>query len=130
MRLASRGLVFAYSARPAGYIRVHPSNMLSDPERMEVAMIRALDLFVDGRPEAERALLREQLLARVALRSAVAFYGVGRVDVARDKLRDAAMRLPSIVLTDRAWSWTLARSLLGSRLSSALRRLKYWRSFR
>lgn len=124
-RLALAGARFAYSSRPAALIRVHPSNMLSDPARMETAMLRAMQRFVQLLPEAERAPMSRLLTARVAVRSAVAFYGIGDVATARRHLLSAVLQAPSVALSDCAWSWTLLRSLLGARLSQRLRRLKY-----
>jgi glycosyltransferase involved in cell wall biosynthesis len=121
-RLATRGLRFAYCPEPCVLHRDHPTNMMSDPAKMEAAMLAAVDVIA---PQQAGADARRRLMAHVMLRSAVAYYGVGRTREAFHRLADAIRYDLSISLVEPLWVWTLARSSLGSRISSRLRSMKY-----
>lgn len=113
-------------------IRKHEGNSMQDAAAMEQSMLRAHEvLFDEVWPEVEdedgaRGLsprIRERSRARLLLDAATQHYAVGAMGRARRLLRRAAVLDPTVVLQG-TWGWTLLRSLLGPRLSAALRRWK------
>lgn len=117
---------------PTAFIRRHEGNTMANAGSMRESMLLAHRLFfddvwphVEGRPEA-RGLspgIRESSKAHLLINAATGFYGIGEMRAARSTLWEA-LRTDPRVLTSSMLHWTWMRSLLGGRLSSALRAWK------
>lgn len=113
-------------------VRKHGGNSMQNAVSMERSMLRAHDvLFHELWPHIRRepgvGALPEDMArrsrARLLMDAGIQYYAVGEMTRARELLRRAAAFDPAVVIEGK-WSWTWLRSLLGSRLSRALRRWK------
>lgn len=133
--LNARVLARGAGVRGAGVgvrLRRHPANTMGDAESMERSMLLAHRIFFERWWPEERRLsgarqlgddVRRRSRARLLLNAATQHYAVGSMSRARSTLLEALQADPAIALDPR-WAWTWLRSLLGRRLSSALRSLK------
>ena len=133
--LMAHALTFAPGHRggeATAFIRRHEGNSMADAGSMRDSMVLAHQLFFDdvwphleGRSEAPRLArgIRKGSKARLLIDAATGFYGIGEMRAARSTLLEAVRTDPS-VLTSSMLHWTWMRSLLGGRLSGALRAWK------
>ena len=133
--LTAHALTFSPAHRggeATAFIRRHEGNSMADARSMRDSMLLAHQLFFDDvwahvgdRPEAPGLSpgIRDSSKARLLLNAATGFYGIGEMQAARSSLREA-VRTDASVLRSSVLHWTWMRSLLGGRLSSALRAWK------
>lgn len=106
-------------------LRVHDGNTRGNAPRMERSSLKALDVLfsvygTDVRLRGYEGLAHAAVYTLIAIN----YYGEGNMRRSRQFLRYALAACPSYCLNLR-WSFTLLRTLLGSRLSFALRRRRW-----
>ena len=111
------------------FIRRHEGNTMANARSMRESMLLAHRLFFDevwpplanreGMPKLSSSI-RERSEASLLVNAATGFYGVGEMSAARSALMEAAGAHRS-VLAEPMFYWTMIRSLLGRRVTGALR---------
>ncbi len=123
VRLAAR-YEFACTHVATLLVREHPDNMMHNPARMEAAMTMAVERFLADPIAGPRlADIAERVRSRAQLYAAIGYYGCGDTESARVRLGRARQQHGSVIFQPM-WIYTAARSLLGDRWSSRLRRFK------
>lgn len=109
-------------------LRVHGANTRGNAPGMERSSLKAVDVLFSAYGTDSR-LRGYEGVARAAVYTLIAinYYGEGDMSRSRHFLRRAVAACPSYCL-NRRWSFTLLRTLLGARLSFALRQRRWsWR---
>lgn len=115
-----------FSGRYTAKIRFHPGKSSIDAERMATSMKMALDMVYTNDKLLPLIIgIKSRAYSRLYTVTAINYYAAGKMAQTRRYLAEAVKSNPSSVLTDRYLLYTYLRSLLGGRLSSNLRTMKY-----
>jgi len=107
--------------------RTYSENTMSNPERMEISMMRALNsLFLNHIDSPDLIRFRNQCYARIHILTAINFYAAGKVTDAIRHLWESLKCYP-LVFFYPIYVYTLLRVMLGKRIFQVLRKWKYYK---
>lgn len=106
-------------------LRVHGQNITLNPAKIELSIKTALG-SVFSIPTLRPKILPyfNQAYAEVNTLAAINYYASGDMKNARNRLKEALLFKP-LHITDRRFTWTFLRTLLGKKISRRLREMKW-----
>lgn len=107
-------------------VRFHGGKSSINADRMAKSMTMALDIVCEN-PEISPKIknLKRQAYSSLYTVIGINYYASGDMKTARRYLREAVRTVPSSIFKNRRVIFTFLRSLLGPRLSSMMRKIKW-----
>lgn len=107
-------------------LRFHKEKSSINADKMAKSMTKALDTIYNNADILPKIKdLKKQAYSSLYTIIAINYYASGNMEAARKYLKSAVINYPTSIFTNKYLSYTLLRSLLGSKLSFYFRRAKW-----
>ena len=117
---------FKFSGKYTAKIRFHPGKCSIDPEGMSRSMKLAVDMaFTNKELLPKISDLEKRAYSNLHIMNAVNYYAAGRMAEARRHLASAVRNYPRSLFINPLLVYTYLRSLLGARIASTIRNIKW-----